>query len=393
MENVNNKLEDSRAEKIINQITQLSDEDIKNISDEKFEELFNKLNPYKHVIQESTDVISFSYTNLRQEYIKKLIITGFVGFLNRMCDEWNVPTNCTAVPVYDYYKNPEQYDKPFEDNLDKFSEETRRDYFYNKEKMKERYIVKKFLEDMFQFSPDNHVRSSYDPNKNDVYREIVKNEASETALKTENDQGIKIDEYKKEHQEDYHYNMIPPRDTFYRFETYFEGNYNAIAKACHDIYADKPGLEIAFNPHKAHKTLEEAEEFMMKHRKTATMPIFTAQCGKWNIITPYEEMIKNRKLFDEKNSILDTLFKSREKDQEMAKELLNRRVKDTKKSSAKFEDDEESDFVNKWLKSRKDTYEMANDFLEEEEKDPVYDVPVYKFSKGKWEKDSFKAYK
>ena len=85
----------------------LNVESLEKMSDEEVVELRKKLNPYGRTIEGSNKVLTFSYTDLNGQYLKKIITTAMIGYLNRMCDEWEVPTGVPVVPVYDYCRNPE----------------------------------------------------------------------------------------------------------------------------------------------------------------------------------------------------------------------------------------------------------------------------------------------
>ena len=67
-----------------------------NISPEQVLALQKMMNPYAYVAgdtgnSETKRAVSASYTNLRADYIKRFTMTGLVGFLFRMLDEWEVP--------------------------------------------------------------------------------------------------------------------------------------------------------------------------------------------------------------------------------------------------------------------------------------------------------------
>ena len=66
------------------------------ITDEQILELQKRMNPYAHMIgkrntSEKKRTAVFSHTNLRKEYLLKLVTTGLIGFVFQMLKEWEVP--------------------------------------------------------------------------------------------------------------------------------------------------------------------------------------------------------------------------------------------------------------------------------------------------------------
>ena len=108
---------------------------LENLNEEQLLKLRKELNPYGKIIDGEKKYINISYSNLREEYIKKFMMTALIGFLNRMCDEWRVPIDVPVVPVYDYFKNP----KLLEEKKDESE-----DFKKNREWMEKRIINKNY---------------------------------------------------------------------------------------------------------------------------------------------------------------------------------------------------------------------------------------------------------
>jgi hypothetical protein len=148
---------------------------------EKVIAMKKKINPYGRTIEGSNKCLNFSITQIHHEYWKKLMITGFVGYLNRMNDEWKVPEGIPVTPVYEYLEDPTKLDTP-EAVLKKDFKQTIDEYEFNREWMVKRMAVKEFLEEMFQFNPDEHVRSGYRPNRADTERKPINTPAGKLAV-------------------------------------------------------------------------------------------------------------------------------------------------------------------------------------------------------------------
>ena len=162
-------------------IKELADEDYSKFPAEEILELRKKTNPYGRTIEGSDRYLNFSITQIHHEYWKKLIITAFVGFLNRMNDEWKVPDGVPVVPVYEYLEDKSKLDTPAM-VLNKGDKSAIYDYEFNRKWMEKRVVVKEFLEEFLQFNPDEHVRSGYRPNRGDNTRKPVDTEAGQLAV-------------------------------------------------------------------------------------------------------------------------------------------------------------------------------------------------------------------
>ncbi len=278
----------------------LDNKDLSKLSQEKILEMRKRLNPYGRIIAGSDNYLNFSITQLSHEYWKKLIITSFVGYLNRMCDEWKVPTNVPVVSVYDYIADKTKADTP-EKIATSNNASAIYDYEFNRKWMEKRVIVKEFLEEMFQFNPDEHVRSSYKPNYKDSTRPVLDTMAARLAINQcvkkdkvlaadkalhDDINGIKTKKVKKviigkdgkkktvirEVPIDQSAptpaaatdptpldkdkpldssclstvtNMIPPADIFGRFKMYMTENFEHLREAVLALYCEKPDLEFS----------------------------------------------------------------------------------------------------------------------------------------------------
>jgi hypothetical protein len=171
----------STAERIDLYLQALNNKDLSNLPQDKILEMRRRLNPYGRTIAGSDNFLNFSLTQITHEYYKKLITTAFIGFLNRMCDEWKVPTGVPVVSIYDYLDDKTKLDTP-SIVTEKGNTSLAYDYEFNRQWMQKRIIVKEFLEEMFQFNPDEHVRSAYRPNYKDTSRTVLDTMAARLAV-------------------------------------------------------------------------------------------------------------------------------------------------------------------------------------------------------------------
>lgn len=410
-----NKL--STAEELENLLSSIDEEMLEKMSDDEVLEMRKKLNPYSTSIKTDDKVLCFSYTDLGGSYLRKIITSAMIGFLNRMCDEWNVPTGVPVVPVYDYIKDPGKLDE-FERGLKDPSKQLLDDIAANKKMMEKRVIVKEFLEEYFQYNPDIHVRSGYHPNTKDPDRTILDTPAAKLAIY----ELSKKDATFKEQYRQYEINkliqdkaqeegvvisdedkvkpnekiitdvtkqiteMIPPRDLFHRFNHYYDTNYEELQSIVEDLYCEKPCFETAVNPYGVFNTDEDADKFIQKHRDEVISTIFKAHCGKWNIISPFKQVRESVKFFNKNTEVLEQIADQIEKDAKLGAELMKKRIKVQKKKNIAIEGADDPEFI-KWKATNKTLKDMGADTLNEKDledecPDDALEVPVFRIGKG-----------
>lgn len=406
-------------------LDELDEESLSKMNDEEILELRKKLNPYGRTIEGSDKVLTFSYTDLRHSYLKRMVVTTLIGFLNRMCDEWKVPAGIPVIPVYDYLQNPSKLDD-FEKTL-KDPSILRNDLDENKKLMKKRVIIKEFLEDMFQYNPDTHVRSSYRPNTNDSDRNIIdtpagnlaiyqlrkkdsefnndwilyertlvskKNQNEEVSLKSKSSTDQKNSTELEDQKEKiiskvrkYCTEMIPPDDIFHKYQYYYDSNYEELKEIVNDLYCEKPELEAALNPYQWHDTEDDADKFIDKHKNEVISTIFKGHSGKWNIFAPYKQVRESMRYFNDKTQVLEEIAKQIERDSKLGSDLMKKRIKVKKLKNIKEEGPDDPAFL-KWKESNNTLQQMGSETLNEKDyapedcPDDAITVPVFRISNG-----------
>jgi hypothetical protein len=399
-------------------LDELDEESLAKLSDKEVLELRKQLNPYGRTIEGSNKILTFSYTDLQHEYTKKLVTTAMIGFLNTMCDEWRVPDGIPVVSVYDYVRDPSKLDE-FEKTLQK-PEEMKEEIEENKKNMIKRVAIKEFLEDMFQYNPDIHVRSAYKPCIDDDERNILETPAARLAIfqltktdpvfkedmmlyerekllkeKLTNGETAKLSDTSTETLKKYMTEMIPPADVFHRFQYYYDSNYEVLKDIVGDLYCDKPCFETAVNPYAWHDNEDDADTFINKHKDEVISTIFKAHSGKWNIIAPYKKVRESMRFFNKKTVVLEEIAKQIEKDSQMGAELMKKRIQIKKKKNI-AKDGADDDAFLKWKGQNNKLKEMGASTLEKgdlTEDCPMdaLEVPVFRVSHGgmKITKDKF----
>lgn len=420
----------------------LNELDAKSISELEEEEIIEyrkKLNPYGRTIEGSDNFLSFSFTNLTEKYLEKLILTSMIGYLNRACDEWHVPDGIPVIPVYDYVQNPSLITS-FAENW-KPTEKTTRDIEENKRWMQKRVIVKEFLEEMFQYNPDAHVRSAYKPQPHDVERHILDTPAANLAIdelkrinpkfkedmlafdrvqklrnmkESRESAGSKIDESldhlvgkklvlppKEQHYSNINFaewsaedrelltrvcTMIPPVDIFGKYRNYYESNYDKLREAVLHLYCLKPDFDMMINPYQWHKTREDATEFQKKHSSEFVAEVFIAQSGKWNLFAPFAKVRDTVRFFNEKTRVLEEIAEQIVNDSKLGADLMKKRVIKKKKKNIEEDGPDAEAFLN-WKAKNSILKDKGATTLTEKDLDPdcpddAVQVNVFRIAKG-----------
>ncbi len=164
---------------------ELDEKSIESFNEDQVLELRKKMYPYGRTIEGSDKVLTFCITDLDKRFKQRLLMTSMVGFLNRKLDEYHVPDGIPVTSVYDYVRaqrNGEDLLEPTPDERSRETKKYKKERLENAEWMQKRIIIKEFLEDMFQFNPDEHVRSGYKPNFKDPDRLVIDTPAGDLAI-------------------------------------------------------------------------------------------------------------------------------------------------------------------------------------------------------------------
>lgn len=401
------------ADQLAQLLDELDEESLSKMSDAEILDLRKKLNPYGRTIEGSDKVLTYSYTDLRQSYLNKMTVTTMIGFLNRMCDEWRVPDGIPVIPVYDYVKDPSKLDE-FEATLQK-PEFMREQLDENKANMQKRVIIKEFLEDMFQYNPDFHVRSAYKPNLDDPERTLITSPAGSLAVnnlkRSDPEFSESLFRYERDSKLDsklqppervvtevrkYCTEMIPPADIFHRYQYYYDSNYEELKEIVNDLYCDKADLETAINPYAWFNNEDEADKFIDKHKNEVITSIYKAHSGKWNIFAPYKKVRESMRYFNKNTMVLEEIAKQIERDSKLGSDLMKKRIKVKKKKNVQEVGPDDPGF-SKWKSTNTTLKDMGAEMIEYKEGEDDYDpnaleVPVFRISGGGTHMEKTKFY-
>lgn len=166
-------------------ITKLEELDKSHLDDlkDKIADVRNSINPYSSNATLDSELLLFMFTPMARDYMIKLLTTSMIGYLFRANDEKDVPDGVPVVSVYDFIKDESLLDDPKPVSKDiPVSQQLLDDYAKARKLMAKKIIVAEFLESLFQYNPDEHVRSAYTPNENDPERKPVVTASAKLAV-------------------------------------------------------------------------------------------------------------------------------------------------------------------------------------------------------------------
>lgn len=314
---------DTLIQEILENPEKLLDKNV--VSDDDVLEIKRRLNVYKAPeVSEQMKMGLIAYTNFREEYLKKFVMTSMIAFLYRGLHENG---------------NPEP--------------------------------VREFLDQYFKFNPDEHVRSANKnaPKKHDPFNPMIKNKELEAitlprpsvtnehiecifscnenyntavrALKNRNlreainycaqdselsESLMRIDENTRGA-----IHNIPPQDSFHRLTHYMEVHYEQLRSITDALYNERAELELAIN---ILEDFEGTEDQIMKkyndyikvHRKTLMNDVKLIRYKGWTYLGEYK---KNRDCIDYYNKnteILKRIIEQHESDKQIGEELLKHKI-------------------------------------------------------------------
>lgn len=366
---------DNFTEEINNIIKEIEENPnkLEELSEEQISEIQKKLNPYGATLYGDEKYTCVSFTNLKEKYLQKLLMTSLVGFCYQMCDEYTIDDDELEVKLdkndfIEYSENPDKNNKELLTNLEN-------DYYY---KAKYNYLstklndklnydeteFKKYVNEfklndeeeiMIRTMAIQEVNKHIQPIK--YVNDIEYNKKKEELIKEQSEKEKKIinkflnkhfkynpkyhttEVYNKENNDperiidnpnNKYLKNIPPQDTYSRFKYYYEVNYEELREAVRYLYNEKPDIEVALNIYDTFDTLEEAIQYVNKNKDKIITNMLILTNYKWNLLGSFKENRKRIDFYNKNTQILENIMKQQEDDEKIGKTLLKDRIKKRK---------------------------------------------------------------
>ena len=358
---------------------------------DELNDLRRRGNPYGIVAPSNDMWLNMSITNLSEQYMRRLLMTSFVGYSYRTLEE------------YEYELTDEEYSE-----LRKMKSQDERDEFKAErlvEHKQEQKIIRKFLNRTYKYNPDIHVRGSYTDNKDDPER-LKRYEAFEKNMRTGRDEKVvkqglvdnsqavaddlkdkilsiyetcnrfhtavrpsinilkelnsevfddtlsilsrgmhEVDKIQKDlapvaktlsaPDVTHTYVIDPPADVFYNWERYLNNHYEDYREAVNVLYHDKPDLDYAILPYDVFYTEDEAKAHRRKYEKEIITGVITVPFGKWGLLGPFKQNRERVDYYTKDTEIAYQLIKHQGEESKVAAQWTKERVKRKKKMNIK----------------------------------------------------------
>lgn len=182
-------------------------------------------------------------------------------------------------------------------------------------------VIQEFLDKYFVYNPDNHVSCAYKPN----YVNLSGNK-------------LKTDEKGEITEETYERSVIPPDDTFYRWNRYVAANYEELRQATDDIYAEKSDFEFDVVPlevFSGENAEERADEFNRKYSDEFEYDVRRVKFNTHNLMGNFAANREKTSFYNENTEIIEQIINQSKEDEAMGKKMMKERAKQKKADNVK----------------------------------------------------------
>jgi hypothetical protein len=337
------------------EIQRLTDEITKNpdtineLSDEQIVELHKSLNEHGFVETTDKSYANISIFNWRDAYMRRLITTAFVGFLYRRMGEY-VPKSVELLEV--------EYSRKIAEDSAALAE---RDKMIKNITDKTRSGVKKFLDSVFEFNPEEHLRAASTkelstiidswrsklepkPEPADLGGYQAALSAVETlraTLKVVHGEAAAIISRKIRQLEETlslyglagaYSDTEPairatPVEVFYDFDRYLNNTYEQLREVTHQLYLERPDIEFSIIYHGSFDSPEAAREFRLKNEEVIKHDVLTIENHGITMLGPFNENRERAEFYNKNTVLLKGMMEQLERDQRLGKDLIEKRVK------------------------------------------------------------------
>ena len=242
---------------------------INTLNDDDIEKISKKITLYGSVTYNPKNEYScISITNLRETYIKRLLMVSIVGYIHRALDEYNGVSDKTD--------------------------------------------IKNFLNSIFEFNPDFHVKKSNEQQKqksNDTNLDVNTESKYPDCLKN------------------------IPSDTFYRIDKYMEVNYEFMRSIVENVYPEKSDFDYVINVYDTFTDLNDANSFVKKYQDQFIHDVHTVKTNGWTFLGPFKKNRDKIDFYNDNTEQLQAILEQVESDQKLGKELMKKRVTNEKRKN------------------------------------------------------------
>jgi hypothetical protein len=342
------------------------------LPEDELAKIENLVSPYGTVAEANTSdtFTCLSFTNLRKDYIKKLLITALIGYLYRRCDEYGRAFRDTVENMDDMEAAEKRVIKAQKELVvvEQKIIETIRNRNNLDNVVEEMTVVEKNNQDKYNTQAASMEKGEILQMREYASLLVAKKEELRLADKEiltlqrerDNIMGLGkrfiirqfLDEQFKFNPDKhvrssyseqksgptgttYVSKFVPPDDTFHNFQYYLDSNYEELCAVAHRLYKLKPDLDVGIIPYASFATEEEADSFVERNKGNTIASILTVRNGKWNFLESYKA---NRDRIEAyRGTIVEDILEQVREDTKLGAELtrdraIRRRTENIKES-------------------------------------------------------------
>lgn len=253
-------------------------EKINEMDEEQIRELRKAINPYSHIVGLTGKYNVLTFTNMETVFMQYMTLLGMTGFVYKMLDE------------FDPSEHMKMADMPMPEGWKEYT--------------------RNFLNTMFEFNPEDHVR----PLKN---ANIGKR--SELSAKKLKEMNI----------------PMPPADTGHRFKRYIENHFDQFRDLTANLTGFEPTIEDAIQCLKTFDDEKSAMEWKDKYQDDFSTQIRVVAEGAWALTGPWADNRDKQEYLNEHTQFLADVMDRLEQDEKLGQDMMKKRVEKKKKQNIK----------------------------------------------------------
>ena len=359
---------------------------------EQAAQLRRELDPLGNIVSNKgadskKNYINLGIVNWRDRYLRKLLMTTFVGFVYRMLEEYEPEAELAKLKA-NYERKAARATKNVKDQLKSEYEDRVKQVTSTT-----RDIVKQFLDRNFEYDPDRHLRGAHvegkeKPNAVDMmtssadrvtaalqanpdnmfkymrghllstYQSTIETSntiatvielLNDPTVSTEDQQGILLKKYASlmESAKDmsvlaeplaaadtmHAWNVNPPAEAFHQIDRYLVNHYEQLRSVVGELYSERADIEFGVVIHGVHKSAEEAANYRVQHRDEFRTDVFAVESGAVTLIGPFKENRTAVEYYNKNTEVLRLMQSQLEADHKLGEDLMKKKARFEKRKN------------------------------------------------------------
>lgn len=126
------------------------------------------------------------------------------------------------------------------------------------------------------------------------------------------------------------FEKMPPSDVFYHFDRYVTNNYEVLREATEALYVERPDIEFSIQVLSAHKTPNDARDYLIRRQGELRSDTITVQSGPITLLGPFKQNRDRVDFYNKNTEVLRQMMDQLELDEKLGKDLMEKQIKKKK---------------------------------------------------------------